>query len=307
MSRQVLNQSAMRIVKNLVSTEYVVSVQQLYPKSLADSSWDNTGLLLESPIHDYHLSGNKIGVLLAIDLVAAVADEAIRKNVQLVVAYHPIIFRGLKSITLDNSQQRSLLRLAQAGISVYSPHTAVDAQIGGMNDWLADIASGKRYAESKVIIATSPESTNTGFGRYIKLEGEGLSLQTIISNIKKGLKLDYVQVAIADRHKDVEDSIIKSIAICAGSGASVLQKEEADLWFTGELSHHEVLAVRERGISAVICGHTNTERGYLSEVLQPKLTAQILVNKNNSCVDTYEDYDIEVMVSEEDKDPLTLF
>lgn len=51
----------------------------------------------------------------------------------------PIIFRPLKALTLANSQQSSLLRLAQAGISVYCPHTAVDAAPGGLNDWLADV------------------------------------------------------------------------------------------------------------------------------------------------------------------------
>lgn len=50
----------------------------------------------------------------------------------------PIIFRGLKSITQADSQQKTLLRLAQEGISVYSPHTAVDAARGGLNDWLID-------------------------------------------------------------------------------------------------------------------------------------------------------------------------
>jgi putative NIF3 family GTP cyclohydrolase 1 type 2 len=43
---------------------------------------------------------------------------------------------------LANSQQTSLLKLAQEGISVYSPHTAVDAAPGGLNDWLADIVTG---------------------------------------------------------------------------------------------------------------------------------------------------------------------
>jgi putative NIF3 family GTP cyclohydrolase 1 type 2 len=54
----------------------------------------------------------------------------------------PIIFRGLKSITLEDTQQRSLLRLAQHGISVYSPHTAVDTVPGGMADWLCDVVTG---------------------------------------------------------------------------------------------------------------------------------------------------------------------
>jgi putative NIF3 family GTP cyclohydrolase 1 type 2 len=54
----------------------------------------------------------------------------------------PIIFRGLKALTLQNSQQASLLRLAAEGISVYSPHTAIDCKQGGLGDWLADIVTG---------------------------------------------------------------------------------------------------------------------------------------------------------------------
>ncbi|EKV14488.1 NGG1 interacting factor Nif3, putative [Penicillium digitatum Pd1] len=81
-------------------------------------------------------------VLLTIDLTTAVADEAIKNRNSIVVAYHPIIFRGLKSLTFADSQQRSLLRLAQHGISVYSPHTAVDTVPGGMADWLCDVVTG---------------------------------------------------------------------------------------------------------------------------------------------------------------------
>lgn len=65
----------------------------------------------------------------------------------------PVIFRPLKSFTFADSQQESLLRLAQEGISVYSPHTAVDATIGGVNDWLADgISGGARNEESRAVI-----------------------------------------------------------------------------------------------------------------------------------------------------------
>ena len=55
----------------------------------------------------------------------------------------PIIFKGFKALTLANSQQQSILRLALEGISVYSPHTAIDAAPGGLGDWLADIVTGK--------------------------------------------------------------------------------------------------------------------------------------------------------------------
>lgn len=54
-------------------------------------------------------------------------------------------------MTLENTQQNSLLRLAQEGISVYSPHTAIDAAPGGLNDWLADIVVGKTQGEPLVM------------------------------------------------------------------------------------------------------------------------------------------------------------
>ncbi|KAJ5476520.1 NGG1p interacting factor 3NIF3 [Penicillium sp. IBT 31633x] len=118
----------------------VSSMRKLYPEALADKSFDNTGLLLEAPFDKSR--ANKNSVLLAIDLTTAVADEAIENRNSIVVAYHPIIFRGLKSLTFADSQQRSLLRLAQHGISVYSPHTAVDTVPNGMADWLCDVVTG---------------------------------------------------------------------------------------------------------------------------------------------------------------------
>ncbi|OWY51789.1 NGG1p interacting factor 3 [Alternaria alternata] len=124
------------------SKAVVRAMQKLYPRELADNSWDNTGLLLEAPFDPSRRQSNT--VLLAIDLTKAVADEAIALNSSIVIAYHPIIFRGLKSLTLADTQQQSLLRLASHGISVYSPHTALDSAPGGLGDWLADIVTGTK-------------------------------------------------------------------------------------------------------------------------------------------------------------------
>ena len=119
----------------------LLTVTFSYPEILADNSFDNTGLLLEAPFDPLRRQMNS--VLLTVDLTRAVADEAIENNHSVVVSYHPIIFRGLKSLTLADGQQSSLLRLALQGISVYCPHTAVDAVPDGMADWLCDIVSGK--------------------------------------------------------------------------------------------------------------------------------------------------------------------
>ncbi|KAF8551094.1 NGG1p interacting factor 3 [Imleria badia] len=67
---------------------------------------------------------------------------------------------------------------------------------------------------------------------------------------------------------------VRTVAICAGSGGSVLDGVDADVYFTGEMSHHEVLAAVAAGRYVVLCGHTNTERGYLP-ILASKLSSTL--------------------------------
>ena len=57
---------------------------------------------------------------------------------------------------------------------------------------------------------------------------------------------------------------IASVAVCAGSGASVLSHAgKVDLWITGEMSHHEALDAQQNGTSVLLAEHSNTERGFL--------------------------------------------
>lgn len=94
-----------------------------------------------------------------------------------------------------------------------------------------------------------------------------------------GLDTHAVHVAYAKPEK--EHTMISTIGICAGSGGSMLLGVDADVYFTGEMAHHEVLASIQSGHNVILCacfyllggragsqghstgGHTNTERGYL--------------------------------------------
>ncbi|KAJ5138559.1 uncharacterized protein N7515_003407 [Penicillium bovifimosum] len=157
----------------------VSSMRKLYPEALADKSFDNTGLLLEAP---YDKSRpNKNSVLLAIDLTTAVANEAIANRNSIIVAYHPIIFRGLKSLTLADTQQRSLLRLAQHGISVYSPHTAVDTVPNGMADWLCDVVTGVFTSTKPTSTPPIPSCTSTMYSAPTYPDSATLSLAPVNS------------------------------------------------------------------------------------------------------------------------------
>lgn len=288
------SQRAVNVIKN--------AIEKLYPKELADSSWDNTGLILGAALDDDNGSNGSdkepLSVLLTIDLTASVCAEALEKKSSMIMAYHPFIFRGLKSITTNDPQQKSLLRLARAGISVYCPHTAVDAAVGGVNDWLATaLSEGKE--ESRVAVektsSTLPEHANGGMGRLITLS-QPTTVSELISRAKKALGIPHVQAALAPRHRN-NDELVKSIAICAGSGGSLLRGVQADLHFTGELGHHEALYLVETGTSAIVCGHSNTERGYLKE-FREKLLKQLQQDYNGP---------VSVDISQTDRDPLETF
>src|SRR5258708_7212152 len=66
------------------------------------------------------------------------AAEAVDEQVDLIVAHHPLPFRALKRITTDAHEGRLLWKLIGAGTSVYSPHTAFDSAVEGINQRLAE-------------------------------------------------------------------------------------------------------------------------------------------------------------------------
>lgn len=87
---------------------------------------------------------------------------------------------------------------------------------------------------------------------------------------------------------------ISTVAVCAGSGGSVLGGQRLDLFITGEMSHHEVLeAVHQNKTTVILCEHTNTERGYL-EKLRDDLR-EVLKTKT-----------IDIFTSKADEDPLRI-
>ncbi|KAK2746260.1 hypothetical protein FQN55_005688 [Onygenales sp. PD_40] len=305
------------------SRAVVSSMQKLYPESLADKSFDNTGLLLEAPFDFARRQKNS--VLLTIDLTKAVADEAIERGDSIIIAYHPIIFRGLKSLTLGNTQQQSLLRLAQHGISVYSPHTAVDAVPGGMADWLCDIIT-EPLPHSRSTIhpnpAPPPGFQNAGAGRLVTLAAPSRLFHLI-----KRLSVDIHPIKgfslALPQGKAIEDMAeIRTIATCPGSGSSILLQNgnpAADLLLTGEMSHHDALAATERGSVVISLFHTNSERGFLHDVMSEKLeeTLQsewdavrreetIRLGRGDKDIGQWLDEpEFTVSVSERDRDPTT--
>lgn len=106
-------------------------LEEFAPPELA-AEWDNVGLL----VGDF--GGEVTRAFLAIDLTEPVLDEALDAGADFLVAYHPPIFRPFSRLTDRDPKQRLVLRAAAAGAAIHSPHTALDAAEGGINDWLAE-------------------------------------------------------------------------------------------------------------------------------------------------------------------------
>ena len=111
-------------------------IRSLAPEWLAES-WDAVGLHAGDP------SATVRRALLCIDLTPPVLEEAVSGRADLVVAYHPPIFEPLRRLSEDNWKQAMLAEVIRRRIAIYSPHTALDAAPGGVNDWLAECLEGE--------------------------------------------------------------------------------------------------------------------------------------------------------------------
>ena len=116
----------------MLTADLLRALDHVAPRSLA-AEWDNVGLVLGSGAQPCSRA------LVAIDLTDAVLDEAIRLKSQAIVLYHPPIFAPVRQLNDGSPRGTLLLRAARAGIALLSPHTALDAADGGVNDFLCSV------------------------------------------------------------------------------------------------------------------------------------------------------------------------
>ncbi len=357
--------------------DLIDAMEQIAPLGSAEP-WDKVGLQLGVPGRD--LGGP---ILLTIDLTEGVLEEAIEMHAGAIVAYHPVIWKPLASLTDATHTERIVRGAAEQGIAIFVPHTALDAAPGGVTDWLCEGISapvgqarpdkihgdcrglspatgGATEREVKVITFIPSDQVDQlrgalgtagagGIGNYrlcsFSVEGEGTflpmdgaepavgevgnlervrerrlemvcskrSLPLVVETLKQfhpyeepafdivelvpepvrgagaGRRLVLDQPAtvgeLGDRLKSHlgrariryalagDDRPLRTVGVVPGSGGSMVdlaRSEGCDAFITGEMTHHEILAARQSGISVLLAGHSNTERGYLKR-LAPKL------------------------------------
>jgi len=115
------------IIKDITSY-----LEELTPLNYAES-FDNVGLL----IGDYHTKVS--GVLITLDTLENIVDEAIEKKCNLIVSFHPIVFSGLKKINGNSYVERVVLKAIKNDIAIYSMHTALDNSFEGVSAKICEV------------------------------------------------------------------------------------------------------------------------------------------------------------------------
>ncbi len=229
--------------------------------------WDNVGLLVGDPKQQVKR------VMTCLTITPITCAEAVSKKADLIVTHHPLPFQPFRRLTTESTPGRLLLTLIQAGIAVYSPHTAFDSAAAGINQQLAE---GIGLTEIRPLVPAPADSAlnNLGSGRCGKFASP-LRLAEIASRLKTFLK-------IASLHAvGPNDALISTAAVACGSGGSFLEhaiRQDVDLLITGEASFHTCLEAEARDVHLLLAGHFASERfavEKLAEVLTsefPKLT-----------------------------------
>ena len=139
--------------------EFFPILEEMAPLAYAED-FDNVGLLVGNQENE------TTGILVCHDALENVIDEAIAKNCNLVVCFHPILFNGIKKITGKNYVERAVIKAIQNDIAIYAVHTALDNHKKGVNQILCDalglqntsILVPKQQFIQKLVTYTIPEN-----------------------------------------------------------------------------------------------------------------------------------------------------
>ena len=106
-------------------------IEALAPLAYQES-YDNAGLIVGDP------STEITGVLISLDTTEAVVDEAFAKGCNVIVAHHPIVFKGLKKLNGKTYVERTVIKAIKHDIAIYAAHTNLDNVVGGVNFKIAE-------------------------------------------------------------------------------------------------------------------------------------------------------------------------
>lgn len=180
-------------------------------------------------------------VLFALDVTEPVIDEALSLGADLIITHHPLMFSPRRRLTDEDYEGRLLLRLAREGISLIAAHTNLDQAPCGINDTLAELC-GLQDVAGDAYFRCGFLSEPVSAGEYAAfLSG---------------------RMNTAVRLMGPEDAMVRKVGLSSGGGSdswTLADETRCDAFISGEIKHHLALAMADRGIVGLECGHFATE------------------------------------------------
>ena len=224
----------------MTSLEFYKKLTERIPKELS-CSWDGDGFEVCAD------KDREVGrVLVSLDITNEVIDKAIDENFDVIVAHHPLFFKGIKEVSVLSPDGERAVKLVKNNISVMTFHTRLDAVEGGVNDTLASCLG--------LLDVETLEYNGENMIRVGNLENE-MKPEDFAALVKERLGAPAITLSLGGKN-------VKRIALLGGSGGGDIGACRvclADTYVTGEMRYHELLSSGDRGVNLIEAGHFYTE------------------------------------------------
>ena len=223
--------------------DIAAAIESFAPKELQEN-YDNAGLQVGDPRAEVS------AVLLCLDVTPEIIKEALQRECNLIVSHHPLIFKGIKSLTGADITQKLVIEALRNNLAVYSAHTNLDSVWDGVSHEIAR----KLGIKDQEVLEANALDPKAGLG--------------VVGNIKPLPKIEFLRkvkdtfkVAALKYSAQSPSVVVRRVAVCGGAGASLIKtaiKAGADILVTGDVKYHDFTSYGDEIIIADI-GHYESE------------------------------------------------
>jgi dinuclear metal center YbgI/SA1388 family protein len=214
--------------------DFTAAVERLWPIRFAEE-WDRPGVTTG----DATQAAMRVHV--AVDAVAETVDEALALGADVLFVHHPLLLRGVTSISSERYKGDLLAKLIRGGCALVAAHTNADIVDDGTSAVLA-----RRLGLVKTVPIQPGERAGTGIGRVGDLPSA-----TTLGRLALALAEILPATAAGIRVSGAYDQPVSRIALCAGAGDSLLADPAvlgADVYVTSDLRHHPASESRQQSM-----------------------------------------------------------